>query len=512
MPDILPSYTWTELFQGKTPYQVQQQLDGQQGTQEPLVIPRILTGKRFIGCVIENSFFKSAETGARIELLPDSDPNIGFVAYDGNNAVIFKILTAGTDVGDITIGDYTHAQGIFYDASTGQLDIQGGIIVNSLDIPDTTTTNSFHVDNTGNIWSGAVLYANGLFKVSNTGALVCTGATITNSTYNVSSLTFQDAFGNGANDVTISVDTTLTADTYYNDLTINAGKILNTAGYRIFVKGTLTINGTISRNGNNGGSGSAGANNGGNVSNQGTAGAALSDGSVKGAVAGAAGGSGQGYGGTGEAVSNGSDVAKSIGSGGIAGTKGGAGGDGAMTGDIGGTAGSKTGTVYNTINNIMAAYFLYDFFPAGDNLKSSSGSGGSGGGGCSFNGCPGICGQGGGGAGSGSPGGIVWIAARIIVISATGVISANGGNGGNGGTGGTDDTGSYGGGGGAGGSGGSGGVIILCYVSLTNSGSIAASGGTAGTGGAGGTGTTHAGYTGANGNTGATGQIIYFQI
>jgi hypothetical protein len=58
-------------------------------------------------------------------------------------------------------------------------------------------------------------------------------------------------YGSGADgDVTISVNTTLTRDMQYNNLTINSGINLDPAGYRIFVKDTLTFassTSTISR-------------------------------------------------------------------------------------------------------------------------------------------------------------------------------------------------------------------------------------------------------------------------
>ncbi len=55
-------------------------------------------------------------------------------------------------------------------------------------------------------------------------------------------------FGDGSDgDVIISVNTQLARDMYYDDLTVNAGITLNAYGYRIFVKGTLTNNGTITR-------------------------------------------------------------------------------------------------------------------------------------------------------------------------------------------------------------------------------------------------------------------------
>lgn len=53
-------------------------------------------------------------------------------------------------------------------------------------------------------------------------------------------------FGSGADGtVIISSDTILTQDMYYNNLTVNSTKYLMTNGFRVFVKGTLTNNGTI---------------------------------------------------------------------------------------------------------------------------------------------------------------------------------------------------------------------------------------------------------------------------
>lgn len=54
-----------------------------------------------------------------------------------------------------------------------------GVSVDSIDIPDTTTANSFHVDSTGNLWLGATTFGAAPFTVSNAGALTATGATIT---------------------------------------------------------------------------------------------------------------------------------------------------------------------------------------------------------------------------------------------------------------------------------------------------------------------------------------------
>jgi hypothetical protein len=54
-------------------------------------------------------------------------------------------------------------------------------------------------------------------------------------------------FGTGVDgNITISSNTTLTSDVFYNNLTINAGINLITAGYRVFVRNVLTMgNGSL---------------------------------------------------------------------------------------------------------------------------------------------------------------------------------------------------------------------------------------------------------------------------
>jgi hypothetical protein len=49
-------------------------------------------------------------------------------------------------------------------------------------------------------------------------------------------------YGTGSDGtVTISANTTLTSDKFYYNLTVNSGIVLNTAGYRVFVKNVLTL-------------------------------------------------------------------------------------------------------------------------------------------------------------------------------------------------------------------------------------------------------------------------------
>jgi hypothetical protein len=92
--------------------------------------------------------------------------------------------------------------------------------------------------------------------------------------------TYDLEFGDGSNtDVTRTVDGTLVRDMYYNNLTINDGVKLNTANFKIFVRGTLNLNstGSIVNPGNNGGNGSNGGIGAGGSG--GAGGAALSQGS-----------------------------------------------------------------------------------------------------------------------------------------------------------------------------------------------------------------------------------------
>lgn len=357
---------------------------------------------------------------------------------------------------------------------------------------------------------------------------------------NRSELSNEDKFGDGSDgDVEITANTSLTSDMFYNTLTVKAGWTLNTKGYRIFVKETMTVESGayVIRNGNNGGN----AGNGGNTpaGAGGTAGAAasaLSSGSLYGSLAGTAGtvggagseitaGGGGSSGPFNGSSNNGTDIVKGLGSSastGVAGANGGSTGGGGNiprgTGGAAGTAGALSGTVYNVPKSFVAAYFLIDSLPAFDILRSqpsAGGSGSGGGGGASAFAFPDRArgGGGGGSAGTGSSAGIMAIFAKVIINE--GVISANGGDGGDGGDGGNG--GPYpafngaggGGGGGSGGDGGSGGIIIMLYCSLTGAGAITVTGGVGGSKGLGGTGTATAGYTandGDDGNDGAAGQ------
>jgi len=298
----------------------------------------------------------------------------------------------------------------------------------------------------------------------------------------------QTIFGDGEDgDVTISANTTLTSDMYYNNLTIDAGVTLNTGGYRIFVKGTLTNNGTIERNGNPGGTGGNATGSAGGAG--GTGASALSNGTLYGGLGGANGGTG-GSGSNAFPGDTGVNQSNSLASNGSSGGNGSSGLNGGNPG-VGGSGGIATQTTQR-INNYSFAVL---FKKIDDNTLSfitTSASGGGGGGGTDAND------YGGGGGGAGGSGGVVMIVAKNITN--TGTISANGGVGGNGGNGEGQA------GGGGGGAGGSGGVLVIIYEMLTNNGTIEAAGGAGGVIGAGGK------NDGSPGNTGLAGKVIYLNV
>lgn len=374
----------------------------------------------------------------------------------------------------------------------------------------------------GTITAGSITINGGVASISSTGAAIFKSIQVGGSSVQY---TLNDSgifsYGDGSDGTATfdgsatpsgssksGSDYTLTRDVYYTNMTLSTGTTVNPAGYRIFVNGTLTLNGTavIKRNGNGGGAaGDGGLAFGTGAGGGGSGGAALADGYLKGSVAGRNGSNGgdTSHGGAGIA---GTDVTNSLGSNGSTGGSGGNGNLGDDTGGVGAVGGTATTSNVKLIANWHLATLL-DIGSTGTTIKftSSAGSGGAGGGGDqAWHGGNVPCG--GGGGGGGSPGGIVAIYARIIVIGASASITVNGGNGSVGGIGFTSGANSAGGGGG--GAGGNGGILILVYNQITNSGSLTVTGGIGAIGGAGGTGSA-SGTTGSNGSAGV---IYQFQL
>lgn len=258
-------------------------------------------------------------------------------------------------------------------------------------------------------------------------------------------------YGDGSDgNVTISVDTTLTRDMYYDTLTVNSGITLNTSGWRVFAKTAIVNNGTIKCGG--------------------VAGAGIVGGTP--ATSGALSTGWDGYGGGNGAVGNSTanrTIPSVVGIGGAGGASG--------TGLAGGTvATTALATTYGTPRSLPNAITGYAIVGSLTPAFFTGGQGGAGGAGAS--GSP--------GGGGGQGGGVMVLAAKTITNAGT--ITVAGGNGAAG-------TGTNAGGGGGGG----GGWVSIIYTTLNNAGTITAAGGTGG-GKVG---------TGVAGSNGTAGTVIY---
>jgi len=430
---------------------------------------------------------------------------------------------SGNKISELTV-DKLRTQTIFSQQITlGVVDGEGDVYIAAGEKDDFTTDGSGFImgidDSDGNKAKIIIGEGDNSLVYEEGGDLIVNGV----------ALTLEAFYGDGSDgDITYALNSTLSRDMFYNNLTINSGVELDTSSYRIFVKGTLTNNGTISNNGNNGGNG--GDASGTTPGTAGGAGASLASGSLKDSVAGVAGavggaaGIGAANGGAGGNGTDGTDVAKIIGVDGQTGSDSSVGGNSDTNnggaGATKGAAGVGTGTVYNIPRNYVGAYNLFDVFPSTTllGISAGSGSGASGPGGAGN--ATGNGGAGGGSGGSGSSAGIVWIFAKELINN--GDIEAIGGNAGSGGDGGDSTvpaSGFCGGGsGGSAGGPGSGGVIFLGYSIFDVTGTLNVNAGAIAFGGLAGDGFDSGGVNvspGSNGTAsplGMAGKIYQFKI
>ena len=272
-------------------------------------------------------------------------------------------------------------------------------------------------------------------------------------------------YGSGVDgDVTLSTGTTLNRVWEYDNLTIESGVTLNTSGFPIYVRGTLTLQtgASISRNGNSGTGISAG----------GAITAAILGGSTAGG--------------------NGAPTAGGDGSDGVATTNslgGGGGGFATSFMGLGGTAARPVGGFGGVSNatNIQSLTTGNPYVGVNWNTVKLAGGAGGGGGGS----LAGASTTGGGGGGGGA---VVVVFAYKIVVGGASSITANGGNGGN--AAGTT---------GGGGSGGGGGFVAVVSTDVQPAGlTVSANGGLGGSRAG-----TNANY--PDGATGVAGIARYYQ-
>jgi hypothetical protein len=314
---------------------------------------------------------------------------------------------------------------------------------------------------------------------------------------------------------------TMTRDVYCTALTINNGITLRPAGYRIYVQGTLTNNGTIEANGGSAGSAA-------NDTQTGVAGGtAVPSGFFK-HYAGGNGGNGGSSGNDGQTGGTTGTPTNSLGGKGGNTYRGGGRNDtsnNAATGPTPTAPNMRFGTsrfllitgldlnittyaamVQTQTTGAASAGTAHTHQYDSDKrvlIPFSGGAGGAGGGGGhGYTDAGYAVGAGGGGGGAG--GGVIFIACKTW--AGNGAINALGGNGGPG----VNRTSSNRGGGGSGGGGGGGGFIIVIYAFKTYSGTTSAAGGT---GGAAGTQTAGgSNFSPSAGDNGGTGTVKEVQI
>lgn len=109
--------------------------------------------------------------------------------------VLPSVYSASGTSFDLNNGSIISKQ--FTISSSGNATFAGSIVGGSLNVPDLTSTNSWHVDSSGNMWSGtnASNFASAPFRVTTAGVMNATGATFSGS---ISSTTITGGNINGS--------------------------------------------------------------------------------------------------------------------------------------------------------------------------------------------------------------------------------------------------------------------------------------------------------------------------
>lgn len=82
--------------------------------------------------------YDSASSGPRVRIFPDS--STGIQVIDDVAATVFQVNVGGTNVGDVTIGNYAGDQGCLWDKSAGTFNVKGNITANAVAASISITT------------------------------------------------------------------------------------------------------------------------------------------------------------------------------------------------------------------------------------------------------------------------------------------------------------------------------------------------------------------------------------
>jgi hypothetical protein len=110
------------------------------------------------------------------------------------SGVAAKTITSGELTQDINlVSGYLQSENFVTGVSGWQLtptsaELNVSTALSSLDIPDTTSANSFHTDSLGNSWWGATTFAAAIAKISSAGAITGSSVTITGGSVATSTL------------------------------------------------------------------------------------------------------------------------------------------------------------------------------------------------------------------------------------------------------------------------------------------------------------------------------------
>lgn len=131
--------------------------------------------------ITDLGFTKLLTKASPVQDITDVPPELANVFTSG---VAPKSLIGGELVEEVNMVSGFLQSSNFESGSTGwqltptSAELNVSTALASLDIPDTTTANSFHVDSDGNMWLGATTFAAAPGKFSNAGVLTATGAVI----------------------------------------------------------------------------------------------------------------------------------------------------------------------------------------------------------------------------------------------------------------------------------------------------------------------------------------------
>lgn len=113
----------------------------------------------------------STAAAAKVQIFPDA--NTGIIAYASNGtSVVFKVEVGGTNVGDVTIGNYAGNEGMLWDQSAGTFYIRGTMSAGDINASNVSITNIDADNITSGTLSGrsvTIGSGNAIFKATSSG-------------------------------------------------------------------------------------------------------------------------------------------------------------------------------------------------------------------------------------------------------------------------------------------------------------------------------------------------------